>query len=132
MQQLDNEWRKLSIVTLPFDYVDMDPELFWERLSKITDGTENPPFGVLCEFMQTLLCLPHSNVDVERTFSDVSSIKTKKRNRLQVKTLRAILQVKQGIREAGGCTKFSPPLGAKKLMSSHTLYNDLPSESDSD
>ena len=91
MQQLDNEWRKLSIVTLPFDYEDMDPELFWERLSKITDGTENPPFGVLCEFMQTLLYLPHSNVDVERTFSDVSSIKTKKRNRLQLKTLRAIL-----------------------------------------
>ena len=87
---------------------------------------------VFYEFMQTLLCLPHSNVDVERTFSDVSSIKTKKRNRLQLKTLRAILQVKQGIREAGGCTKFSPPPGAKKLLSSHTLYNDLPSESDSD
>ena len=67
---------------------------FWERLSKITDGTDNLPFVVLCEFMQTLLCLPHSNVDVERTFSDVSSIKMKKRNRLQLKTLQAILQVK--------------------------------------
>ena len=29
--------------------------------------------------MQTLLCLPHFNVDVERIFSDVSAIKTKKK-----------------------------------------------------
>ena len=78
-------------VTLPFDHEDMDPELFWERLSKITDGTDNPPFVVLCEFMQTLLCLPHSNVDVERTLSDVGSIKMKKRNSLQLKTLWVVL-----------------------------------------
>ena len=81
--------------------------------------------------MKTLLCLPHANVDVERIFSDVSNVKTKKRNRLTLKTLRAVLQVKQGVRKSGGCIKFSPPEGARQLMSSHTLYNDL-SESDSD
>ena len=78
MQQLDDEWRKLTIVSLPFDHEDMDPEEFFSRLNKLSDGTGNPPFSVLCKFMQTLLCLPHSNVDVERTFSDVSAIKTKK------------------------------------------------------
>jgi len=36
-----------------------------------------------------LLCLSHSNVDVERTFSDVSSIKIKKRNCLKLNTLQA-------------------------------------------
>jgi len=78
MQQLDNEWRRLSIVSLPFSYDTMDPEEFFHRLSKISDGTGTLSFGVLCQFMQTLLCLPHANVDVERTFSDVSVIKTKK------------------------------------------------------
>ena len=81
--------------------------------SNLSDGMGNAPFGILCQFMKTLLCLPHANVDVERTFSEVSSIKTKKRNHLKVKTLWAILQTKQVIRQSGGCTKFKPPLGAK-------------------
>lgn len=40
----------------------MEPEEFWERLGKLSDGTENAPFGVLCQFMQNLLALPHANV----------------------------------------------------------------------
>ena len=74
LQQLDKEWRKLSLVPLPFD---MDPEAFWGRLSKIADGMEAPKFSTLSIFMQSLLCLPHANVDVGRVFS---SIKTKMRN----------------------------------------------------
>ena len=34
LQQLDNKWRKLSLVSLPFDCEDIDPEVFWGRLSK--------------------------------------------------------------------------------------------------
>ena len=115
---------------LPFNSEDMDPEVFFSRLSSLSDGKGNPPFGVLCRFMQTLLCLSHSNVDVEWLFSDVSAVKTKKRNRLQLNTLRAILMVKQAVRESGGYTKFSPPSGARKLMLSRTLYKL--SESDTD
>ena len=29
LQLLDNEWRKLSLVSLPFDSEDMEPEEFW-------------------------------------------------------------------------------------------------------
>ena len=29
LQQLDNEWRKLSFTTLPFDSEGMEPEVFW-------------------------------------------------------------------------------------------------------
>ena len=131
LQRLDDEWRRLGIGPLPFEHEDMDPEEFWHRLSLISDGTDTPPLQVLCLFMQTLLCLPHANVDVERTFSDVTAIKTKKRNRLKVSTVCALLQVKNAVREAGGCTKFSPPTDARRLMSSRTLYYDS-SDSDSD
>ena len=31
LQQLDNEWRKLSFTTLPFDSEGMEPEVFWGR-----------------------------------------------------------------------------------------------------
>ena len=95
IQLLDDEWHKLAIVSLPFEHEDMELEEFWERLSKLTDGTENPPFSVVCQFMKTLLCLPHANVDVEQTFSEVHNIKTRKRNCLKLKTLQAILQVKR-------------------------------------
>ena len=62
---------------MPFEHEDMDPEEFWHCLSLLTDGTGIPPFKVLCSFMQMLLCLPHANVDVERTFSDVTAVKRK-------------------------------------------------------
>ena len=32
------------------------------------------------------------------------------------------LKVKQGVKESGGCVKFSPPGGARQQMSSDILY----------
>ena len=84
----------------------MDPEMFWGRLSKISDGTGTLQFGVLCTFMQSLLYLPHANVDVERVFSAVNLIKTKGRNRLHTRTVSALLKVKQGVAAAGGVLIF--------------------------
>ena len=44
----------------------MDPEVFWGRLNKISDDAGAPQFNVPYSFMQSLLCSPHPNVDVER------------------------------------------------------------------
>ena len=81
--------------------------------------------------MQSLLCLPHANVDVERVFSSVNLIKTKARNRLHTKTVRALLRVKWGVAAAGGCVKFRPAPGAKMRMVADTLYASA-SDTDSD
>ena len=124
LQTLDDQWRRLSHITLPFDSEDMDPEEFWGRLEKITDGAGDSQFSVLCDFMQNMLCLPHANVDVERVFSSVTAIKTKTRNRLHTTTVRSLIKVKDGIKKSGGCVKFSPPQGAKERMSSAILYSD--------
>ena len=78
IQQLDSEWCRLSIVTLPFDKNDMDPEEVWGKLDEVTDGLGTPQFPDLGLFMQQLLALPCSNADVERVFSSVNEIKTKK------------------------------------------------------
>ena len=124
LQTLDNQWRKLSYVNLPFDSEDMDPEEFWGCLNKITDGTGDTQFGTLCEFMQSLLCLPHANVDVKRVFSSVSAIKNKARKRLYTTTttVKAPLKVKDGVKMSGECVQFCPPPGAKQRMSSSILY----------
>lgn len=104
VEKLDAEWRRLSLVELPFEKRDMTPDLFWTELSKVTDGLGNAQFPVLCEFMQVLLCLPCSNVDVERIFSTVNDIKTKRRNKLLPSTVASLIKVKQGvIHSSNGC-----------------------------
>ena len=52
LQLLDNKWCKLSLVPLPFDSQDTEPEEFWGRLNKITDGVGAPQLDVLC----TIIC----------------------------------------------------------------------------
>jgi hypothetical protein len=82
--------------------------------------------------MQSMLCSPHANVDVERVFSSVTAIKTKTRNRLHTATLRSLIKVKDGVKKSGGSVKFSPPPGAKERISSAiVLYSDA-SENASD
>jgi hypothetical protein len=96
-------------VELPFDQADMDPEEFWGSLLEVTNGANSPQFQTLGKFMCNLLSLPHANVDVERIFSSVNHIKTRSRNRLQTKTVRALLKAKDGIKSYGGCVSFVPP-----------------------
>lgn len=124
LQTLDDQWRRLSHITLPFESEDMDPEEFWGRLEKIMDEAGVLQFSVLCDFMQNMLCLPHANVNVERVFSSVTAIKTKTRNRLHTTTVRALIKVKDGIKKSGGYVKFSPPHRAKERMLSAILYSD--------
>ena len=81
-----------------------------------------------CAVMQTLFALRQYWC---RVFSFVSSIKTKARNCLHTKTVRALLKVTQGVKESGGCIKFSPPGGARQWMSSDILCTTT-SNADSD
>jgi hypothetical protein len=131
LQKLDNEWRKLAI-GIPFDKEGMEPEEFWGKLSEVTDGTSSPQFNTLCNFMGSLLSLPHANVDVERIFSSVNLIKTRIRNKLHTKTVRALLKSKDGVKSSGGCVEFTPSAELKKRMRADVLYNSDSSGSDSD
>ena len=68
---------KAMMTWSPFEYEDMGPELFWGKLATISDGTGVLQLSYLSFFMQSLLSLPHANVDIERLFSSVNLIKTK-------------------------------------------------------
>ena len=48
-------------------YVDYGSTVFWGRLNEIADDAGTPQFNVPCSFMQSLLCLPHTHVDVEQS-----------------------------------------------------------------
>ena len=124
LQTLDDEWRRLRLVTLSFEQTEMAPEEFWGKLSAIKDGGGNPQFSTLCNFMHSLLSLPHANVDVERIFSSVNLIKTKTRNRLHTGTISSFLKVKDGVKAAGGCVNFSPSSNIKQRMVTEILYHE--------
>ena len=51
LQQLDDQWRRLAIVTLPFDKEDMEPEEFWGKLFQVKDGAGYAQFETLCNFV---------------------------------------------------------------------------------
>ena len=60
---------------------------------KNPDGT--PKFFELSNFVLNLYALPHSSAGAERQFSQLTNIKTKLRNRLEVNTVYSLMYIKQ-------------------------------------
>lgn len=68
---------------------------FWFELSQVKDAEGNCFFADLARVALISLCVPHSNVDPERLFSDLNFIKSKVKNALLTETLEAVLRVRQ-------------------------------------
>ncbi|KAF0745153.1 Uncharacterized protein FWK35_00028234 [Aphis craccivora] len=60
-------------------------------------------FPNLSELVLVVLTLPHSNAGVERVFSMLTDIKTKKRNRLNPNTVKALIRTKLDIKNDNKC-----------------------------
>jgi len=75
---------------------------------KNPDGT--PKFLELSNFSLNLCTLPHSGAGAERQFSQPTNIKTKLRNRLEVKTVDSLIHVKQMVtRSAASVDRWQIP-----------------------
>lgn len=105
LQKIDDEWRLLPEVNkLPlYEISSLKTDEFW---IKIRDGTE---CKTLATFALNVLCLPHSNADCERIFSEVNNIKTRLRNKLITLTINGTLLARQSIRNHGNCSQFRVP-----------------------
>lgn len=102
LQQIDDEWRLLPDVN-KFSNLDIGTwkaHEFWEKILNTTDCK------TLAKFALDVLCLPHSNADCERIFSQVNNMKTKMRNKLMTSTVNKTLLARQLIQNQGNCTKF--------------------------
>lgn len=78
-----------------------DLNSFWGKINSIRNGMGELMFSNLMTIVKIILALPHSSAAAERTFSQLSLIKTNLRNRLLIKTIAAILQVKDKMRIKG-------------------------------
>jgi len=77
------KWTNISSITL-----------FWAEVNAYRDAGNNNPFAELIKFALELLSFPWSNADVERTFSQLNLVKSKIRNRMQISTVNAILNIR--------------------------------------
>ena len=112
LQTLDNEWRALDTSVIPehirnFDSTRQGPVYFYQELAKVEFDSQFL-FKNLSTFALRLLALPISNADAERLFSRYRNIKTDNRNRLSAETVRALLLIKDAVREQEACYEFQP------------------------
>jgi hypothetical protein len=57
----------------------------------------------ISELALKVLILPHGNADVERVFSLITDVKTKKRNKLSTDVLSAIIRIKMDLLDSDIC-----------------------------
>lgn len=104
---VEEQYRKLILVDWskeePFNTKGKIPEnteQFWSDIL-----TYNKHFKDLATYALTCLITPCSNAVVERTFSLVTSIKTKPRNRMQINMLDALVRIRSHLIYSNKCCK---------------------------
>lgn len=68
-------------------------ETFWAEVNNYRDSNGEQLFKYLIDFALKLLCLPHSNADIEQIFSQMNLIKPKLRNKMKLDLLNNILHI---------------------------------------
>ena len=109
VQILDNEWRYLDSIDVPSYYKEQDVGVvyFFTRLA-LFKQFDSFPFKNLCTFIQQMLSLPVSNADAERFFSKMNLIKTNRRNRLEVSSLKSLVYISEAVKDQVSCYQFKP------------------------
>ena len=77
-------------------------------VSTYNTGEKAYPFRELALYALDCFCLPISNAEVERVFSQMALVKTKLRNKMNTDTLSSILRIRQAVHLNGCCTNFEP------------------------
>jgi hypothetical protein len=122
LQAIDDQWRRLPLVSLNEDTKTMTVDEFWHHLSTLEDFGARRVFRELGEFALDALVVPHSNASCERVFSKVNLIKTKPRNRLITGTLNGLMHTSECVKMAGGCASFKPTTTMLRSMTTSNLY----------
>ena len=97
----ETEWRDqanlsedIFDLTSNSDFMDLDPEFYWQRVFKMKTPSGNSRFPNLKVCISLLLSLPFSNASAERCFSIMKDTKPPKKNRLHDRTVDGIIKGK--------------------------------------
>lgn len=109
LDDLQDEWKDLLHFKESLKNMSDSATNFWHELRTVKDGHSRQKFSLLSNFMCCLLVLPHSSACVERVFSQLNIIKTKRTNSLHVSTVANRLLAKQAIaRHETTCNQWEP------------------------
>lgn len=101
-----NQWNKIHLIEWKNT---SSTKQFWYEVNHFTNAVGENPFSEVTKFALNLLCLPHSNAEVERLFSNMNVVKNKVRNRLELGMLRSILIIRASLKRYNTCNKFELP-----------------------
>lgn len=108
MDSLENEWENVSFVQWPKECLN-DTVSFWAEVNEYTMSSGVKKFPNLSSLALSLLSLPYSNASIERIFSQMNVVHSKLRNRLSVRSVEAILQIRYGLTlQSLNCSTFVP------------------------
>lgn len=95
-EEICTQWKLLRLQLQNYGFKgNIDINDFWEKVSCIKNGLDEYSFEDLSNFVFNLMTLPHSSAAAERKFSDLSLIKNKLRNKLEVKTINNLMLAKE-------------------------------------
>ncbi|XP_066603455.1 zinc finger protein 862-like [Prorops nasuta] len=116
--ELAMEWRQLPLIE------DSDREIlqgldiipFWNKVFTLKNFDNNKLFPNLEILVKMLLSLPHSNAEVERIFSIVTDVRSKKRNTICGDLLNAICKIRSSFQAQVKNCVFSMAIFSQKLF----------------
>ncbi|KAH9371553.1 hypothetical protein HPB48_011104 [Haemaphysalis longicornis] len=94
IEKIQNQWRNITLL----DWKQISTQSLWCEVHSCKDACGDNLFAELARFAMSMLGLPHSNAEVERTFSQLKIVKYKLRNKLKPETTNAILVVRAGLK----------------------------------
>jgi len=102
------EWKQINELkgNLKKEISDIDELISF--LKKQKNGIGEPFCLLLVQFLKSISCLPHSSASAERIFSQLSLIKTKYRNKIDVSTCNSLLLTKY-LDKNSNCVDCLPP-----------------------
>ncbi len=104
--KLEESFRKIKLLS----WNSLETTSFWLEVFHYQDALGAQPFKDLAGGALRMICLPVSNGEVERVFSQVNLVKDKRRNRMSTETLVAILYCRFGLSRIGESPgSFMPP-----------------------
>ena len=103
----------------------LDTEMFWGEVFQHTDAAGENPYRELANFAMSILVLPISNAEVERMFSSMNVIKSKIRNRMQLKLTNSILTIRNSMRFGVCCIDHNIPDEIIKKVGTNAAYEDI-------
>ncbi|KAH9377717.1 hypothetical protein HPB48_001306 [Haemaphysalis longicornis] len=93
IEKIQNQWSKITL--LNWKQIS-STHSFWCEVHSYKDACGENLFAELARFAMSMLVLPYSNAEVERTFSQLNIVNSKLRNKLKPETTNAILVEKSG------------------------------------